>query len=123
MGGRTKWMLAGLGLVALAGAYVYIGVDVRPHEEYVPDPVASVEDTLPAPPSAYGIPLDGFVIERGQVQRGQTFSDLLTPHGMNGARVEELVHLAAPVFDIHKLRAGRPFALIFTNDSARTPAY
>jgi murein DD-endopeptidase MepM/ murein hydrolase activator NlpD len=123
MGGRTKWTLAGLGLVALAGAYVYVGVDVRPHEEYVPDPVATVEDTLPAPPSAYGIPLDGFVIERGQVQRGQTFSDMLSPHGVNGTQVQALVQLAAPVFDIRKLRAGRPYALIFTNDSARTPAY
>ena len=53
MGGKQKWALIGLGLAALAGAYVYVGVDVRPHEEYVPDPLATVvEDTIPDSPSA-----------------------------------------------------------------------
>lgn len=124
MGGNRKWTLIGLGVVALAGVYVYVGVDVHPHVEYVPDPVAvTVEDTIPDPPSAYGIPLDGFVIERGKVAGGQTFSDLLSPHGINAQEVDSLVKLSAAVFDVHKLRAGHPYALIFTNDSARVPAY
>lgn len=125
MGGKLKWPLATAAALALAGAYVYVGVDVRPHEEYVPDPVLAMADadSLPAPPSAYGIPLDGFVIERGTVRAGSTFSDLLTPHGLTGAQVDSLVKLAAPVFDIHRLRAGRPFAFIFTDDSARVPAF
>lgn len=124
MGGKRKWAFIGLVAVALAGVYVYVGVDVHPHVEYVPDPLAvMVEDTIPDPPSAYGIPLDGFVIERGRVSNGQTFSDLLSPHGINAQQVDSLVKLSAPVFDVHKLRAGHPFALIFTNDSARVPAY
>ncbi len=123
MGGKNLRALVGLVAVALVGAYVYVGVDVRPHEEYVPDPVAIVEDTLPAPPSAYGIPLDGFVIERGRVVNGTTFSDLLAPHGIDGTEVDSLVKLAAPIFDLHRLKVGHPFALIFTNDSARVPAF
>ena len=123
MGGKIKWALGGLVFAALTGAYVYVGVDVHPHVEYVPDPVAVVEDTLPAPPSAYGIPLDGFVIERGRVANGATFSDLLAPHSIDGSEVDSLVRLAAPVFDMHRLKAGHPFALIFTNDSARVPAF
>ncbi len=122
MGGKWKW--APIGLLALAGLYVYIGVDVHPHEEYVPDPVVAVpEDTIPDPPSAYGIPLDGFIIERGKVASGQTFSDLLSPQGFNAQQVDSLVKLSSDVFDVHKLRAGHPYALIFTNDSARVPAY
>jgi murein DD-endopeptidase MepM/ murein hydrolase activator NlpD len=124
MGGRNKWGIGALVLAALAGAYVYVGVDVRPHEEYVPDPLAMAEeDTLPAPASAYGIPLDGFIIERGFVPKGGTFSDLLSPHGIGATEVDSLVRLAAPVFDIHKMRAGHPYALIFTDDSARVPAF
>ncbi|MBL7984345.1 MAG: peptidoglycan DD-metalloendopeptidase family protein [Flavobacteriales bacterium] len=124
MGGNRKWMIAGLGLVALVGAYVYVGVDVRPHEEYVPEPLALVvEDTIPDAPSAYGIPLEGFLIERGQVKKGQTFSDLLAPHGITATEVDSLVRLAVPVFDIHRMRAGHPYALIFTDDSSRVPAF
>ena len=53
MGGKLKWPLATAAALALAGAYVYVGVDVRPHEEYVPDPVLAMADadSLPAPPS------------------------------------------------------------------------
>ncbi len=124
MGGKLKGSLAIAAMLALAGAYVYVGVDVHPREEYVPDPfVLADADTLPAPPSAYGIPLDGFVIERGHVRTGATFSDLLFPHGLTGPQVDSLVKLASPVFDIHRLRAGRPYAFIFTNDSARVPAF
>lgn len=123
---RGKWIWAGsAALLAVLGAYVYIGVDVHPHEEYVADPMAMamVEDTVPAPLSAYGIPLDGFVIERSHVGRGQTFSDLLSPFGIGPAQVDSLVRMASPVFDIHKLRAGHPYAIIFTDDDTRTPAF
>lgn len=124
MWGKLKGSLALAVTLLLAAVYVYVGVDLNPREEYVPDPfVLADADTLPAPPSAYGIPLDGFVIERGHVRAGATFSDLLTPHGLTGPQVDSLVKLASPVFDIHRLRAGRPYAFIFTNDSARVPAF
>ena len=122
--GKWKWSIA-LASVALIGTYIYVGVDVHPHEEYVEDPVAASaeEDTVPAPLGAYGIPLDGFVMERGQVKSGQTFSDLLAPFGIGPAQVDSLVNMAAPVFDVHKLRAGHPYAVIFTDDPAKTPAF
>lgn len=117
-------MTAGIAGLAVVAAYVYIGVDVRPHEEYVPDAVVFVpEDTLPEPVSEYGIPLDGFAIERGKVQRGQTFSDLLAGRGLGAGTIDSLVRMAAPVFDIHRMRAGHPCALIFTDDETRIPAF
>lgn len=125
MGGKWKWAVGSTLVLALAGAYVFVGVDVHPHEEYVPDPVATlvVEDTVPAPLGAYGIPLDGFIIERGQVKKGQTFSDLLSPFGIGATEVDSLVRMAAPVFNINKMRAGHPYAVIFTDDGAKTPAF
>lgn len=123
MGGKRKALfIGGATLLALSAVYVYIGVDLSPHVEYVPE-VAVVEDTIPDPPAAYGIPLDGFVMEQAKVPAGGTFSDLLSAHGLSPATIDSLVKLAAPVFDIHKMRAGHPFALIFTDDSARVPSY
>ncbi|HEX2617420.1 MAG TPA: peptidoglycan DD-metalloendopeptidase family protein [Flavobacteriales bacterium] len=122
MGGKKLWMIGGGLLLALSAAYVYVGVDVSPHVEYVPEPVA-VEDTIPDPPSAYGIPMSGFVMEQMKVPAGATFSDLLSAHGLMPATIDSLVKLAGPVFDIHKMRAGHPFALIFTDDDARVPSY
>ncbi|MFT3884302.1 MAG: peptidoglycan DD-metalloendopeptidase family protein [Flavobacteriales bacterium] len=122
MGGKKLRIIGGSVLLALAAAYVYVGVDVSPHVEYVQEP-SVVEDTIPDPPSAYGIPLDGFVMEQEKVPAGATFSDLLSAHGLAPATIDSLVKLAAPVFDIHRMRAGHPFALIFTDDDARVPSY
>jgi murein DD-endopeptidase MepM/ murein hydrolase activator NlpD len=123
-GNKRKYLGVGaLVVLALAGIYVYLGVDLGPHVEYVPEAPEVIEDTLPAPPSAYGIPLDGFVLEQGKVGAGTTFSDLLAPHGFGGGAIDSLVRLAAPLFDVRRLRAGHPYALIFTDDQHRVPSY
>lgn len=127
MGGKIRRLslIAGLMGLALAAAYVYVGVDLAPHVEYVPEPPAAtaIDDTLPAPPSAYGIPLEGFVIEQGKVERGTTFSTLLAAAGIGAVTIDSLVRLATPAFDVRRLRAGHPVALIFSDDVARTPEY
>lgn len=120
---KTMVMAGGLVLAAALGAYLYLGVDLEPHEEYVADAPLAAEDTLPAPPSAYGIPLDGFELERAQVKPGSTFSDLLAPHGIGAATVDSLVRAAAPVFNVNQIRAGHPIAFIYTDDTARTPVF
>jgi murein DD-endopeptidase MepM/ murein hydrolase activator NlpD len=115
-----KWMVAG-GLLGTVGLVV-TSVDIAPHVEYVPDQLAG-SDSIPAPPSAYGIPMSGFILEQGVIRSGQTFSDLLAAHGVGAGTMDSLVRLAAPVFDVRKLRAGHPYALIFSDDAAHVPQY
>ena len=117
MKGWQKLLLVGAG--AATGGFVLLSTDVSPHVEYVPDPPIVVEDTLPAPPSAYGIPLSGFVLEQGTVKSGSTFSDLLSAHGISAQAIDSLVKLAGPSFDVRKMRAGHPYAFIFSDDSVR----
>ncbi len=116
-----KWTVVG-GLVVTAG-FVVTSVDLAPHVEYVPDPPLVEADSIPAPPSAYGIPMSGFVLEQGVIRSGQTFSDLLAQHGVGAGTIDSLVRLASPVFDVRKLRAGHPYALIFSDDHERVPHY
>lgn len=123
MGGKKIWIIGSALLLAVAAAYVYVGVDLAPHVEYVPEVAGPVEDTVPAPPSAYGIPLSGYVLEQGRVRSGATFSDLLAPQGIGPGTIDSLVRMAASVFDIHRIRAGHPYALIFTDDDRHAPAY
>ena len=117
-----QWWAIGVGS-ASAVSSVVLTTDLAPHVEYVPEKVAVVEDTMPAAPSAYGIPLSGFVLERGTVRRGSTFGDLLAEHGIGAGTVDSLVKLADPVFDIHKMRAGHPCSFIFKDDGTRTPQW
>lgn len=122
MKGILKLKIGGLVLAAAASAYLYVGVDLAPHEEYVEEPAVAV-DTLPVSPSVYGIPLDGFQLERAEVKPGSTFSDLLAPVGIGATIVDSLVRMAAPIFNVNMIRAGHPIAFIYSDDTARTPAY
>lgn len=120
-----RWQIWTLGGITMATVVVVAtSADTGPRVEYVPDPPAAiVEDTMPASPSAYGIPLAGFVLEQGKVRRGSTFSDLLTGRGVSPQMIDSLVRMASPNFDIRHMRAGHPYAFIFSDDSLRTPHY
>lgn len=116
------------GLAAFAAAstvgFFFLAVDVGPHVEYKPDPVAvEPEDTEPLPPDAYGIPMAGFALEQGAVKRGDTFGALLTSRGVDQSRIHGLVELALPHFDVRRMRAGHPYAFIFDEDNTLSPAY
>lgn len=126
MGGNRKWLFGVGGTVLLAAvvAYLSVGVDLSRHVEYdasLADP--EEVDTIPAPPSAYGIPLDGFVMEQGLVASGASFGGILAAHGIGATTLDSLVRLASPMFDVRRMRAGHPYALIFTDDHARVPSY
>lgn len=116
----------GLAVVA-AGCTVgffFLAVDVGPRVQYAPDPVAAVmEDTVPLPPDAYGIPMAGYVLEHGAVKRGDTFGALLTSRGVDQNIIHGLVELALPHFDVRRMRAGHPYAFIFDEDNTLSPEY
>ncbi len=120
-----RWVKWTLGVAAIAGAvYVLVGVDVRPHVEYVADPapVDSVPLPLP-PPDAYGIPMSGYVLREGVVKSGATFGDLLAEQGVAMTVVNALVERSHGMFDVRKLRAGYPYAFIFPESGSGAPTY
>ncbi|MEO8733093.1 MAG: hypothetical protein ABI373_02055 [Flavobacteriales bacterium] len=43
MKGTLKLKIGGLVLAAVAGAYLYVGVDLTPHEEYVNESATAVD--------------------------------------------------------------------------------
>jgi murein DD-endopeptidase MepM/ murein hydrolase activator NlpD len=113
------------GLAVLGGTGLFLlSVDVRPRVEYVEDPTVELEaDSMPLPPSAYGIPMSGFVLEPGRVRNGATFGDMLAAHNIPMAVVHALVEKARPHFDVRRMRSGNPFAFIFPSDDSTRPTY
>ncbi len=121
---KGAWIGAGgLLLAGAAAAYLYLGVDLAPHEEYREEPALTAQDSLPAPPSAYGIPLDGFRVERARVKAGDTFSALLSTAHVDAAVVDSLSRMAEPVFKVNRMRAGHTIAFILPEDGGDAPAY
>lgn len=117
-----KWTF-GVGAIAAAGLF-FLSVDVRPRQEFVPEEVVvETIDSIPMPPSEYGIPMSGFVLERGRISNGATFGNMLAQHGIDMGTVHALVEKAAPHFDVRRMRSGNPFAFIFSDDDDPTPRY
>lgn len=117
-----KWTI-GSGIVLVTVGF-FTMVDVRPREEYRPEPEAlAVADSIPAPPSAYGLPMAGFALEQGVLHAGATFSDLLSTHGVPMNTIHFLVEVAEPWFDVRRMRVGHPYAFIFPENDSRTPSH
>lgn len=116
-------MMGTLVLGALAASYLYLAVDLGPHEEYSAAQDSLVTDSLPTMPSAYGIPLAGFRVDHAKVMPGSTLGGILSPYGIGAGAIDSLVNISAPVFDINRMRAGHPIAFIFPEGNDTTPTY
>ena len=109
-----KGVLISLVAVVAFAAYLLVGMDLRSRTEYVQDnDDERMLDSLPLPPSVYGIPMSGFFLEHGKLDPGATFSQLLGAHGVPIAVIHALVELAKPHVDVRRMRSGHPFAFIF----------
>lgn len=123
MGMKKGWIIGAVVAVAIPTTYLLVGVDVRPKVEYVEEVAEPEPDGVLLPPSEYGIPMEGFVLEQGQVRQGATFGDMLGKQGVAMSTVQALVDLAEPHFDVRRMRSGHAYAFIYANDSSRKPTY
>ena len=88
-----------------------------------PEPAADtivVVDTL----YKYGLPIEYFDVRYDTVSPNQTLAELLMRCGLTPAEVYALTtNCPDTVFDVRKVRAGRPCALLSDTDSLHTPRY
>ena len=88
------------------------------HEEVTEEII--VKDTL----YRFGLPIEYFTIKNDTVAPRQTLADLLMEHGLTASKVYALTsHCPDTVFDVRKVRAGQPCALLTDMDSTATPRY
>jgi murein DD-endopeptidase MepM/ murein hydrolase activator NlpD len=113
-------MLFGAAIMATTAYVLMSMVDLGAQDEYAAEAATA---TAPAAPSAYGIPLSGYVLERGTVRKGDTFGGILAAHGVDAQHIDSLARASEPTLDVDKLMADRPYALIFKNGEERVPAY
>ncbi len=72
----------------------------------------------------YGLPIEYFTVRHDTVAPRQTLAELLMGYGLTAAKVYALTaHCPDSVFDVRKVRAGQPCALLSDMDSVATPRY
>ena len=71
----------------------------------------------------YGLPIEEFAIKHDTIRPGQTLAEVLMNYGLSAQKVYNLTQCPDTIFDVRKVRAGQPCALLSTKDSIATPRY
>jgi len=70
----------------------------------------------------YGLPVDSFTVERGQIARNQNLSTLLMDYGVTAKTIDQ-IDRQKESFDIRQMRSGQPYTLFCSKDSLKTPLF
>ncbi|MBL6603845.1 MAG: peptidoglycan DD-metalloendopeptidase family protein [Cryomorphaceae bacterium] len=67
----------------------------------------------------YGYDQSKYVFEERKVKRGDTFGDILEDQGIDYPEIYQAIEKTKDEVSFRKLQLGKPYTLIFTNDSIR----
>ena len=67
----------------------------------------------------YGYDQSKYVFEERKVKRGDTFGDILEDEGIDYPEIYQAIEKTKNDVSFRKLQLGKPYTLIFTNDSIR----
>ncbi len=71
----------------------------------------------------YGIAVDSFIIITGKVEKNQTLSGILANHHVPARTIDRIAARSRGIFDLRKIRAGKPYKLYCTKDSLQSARY
>ncbi|WP_373511640.1 peptidoglycan DD-metalloendopeptidase family protein [Persicitalea sp.] len=89
----------------------------------IPKTEVSVAQNEPPAPVIYGIVTDSLEVRKGVVEPGETISTLLGDYNIGLSRVHALSEKAKDVYDLRRMRAKRPYTLLYARDASRTARY
>jgi murein DD-endopeptidase MepM/ murein hydrolase activator NlpD len=81
------------------------------------------EKNIYNPPRLYGINLDSFNIEQGQIKKNEFFGSLLLNLNIPATQINSIIEKIKPVFDIRKIRKGNSYTCFFLPDSTHNLKY
>ena len=71
----------------------------------------------------YGLPIEQFAVQHDTIRPGETLAKVLMDYGLTAKKVFGLTQCPDTVFDVRKVRAGQPCALLTDKDTVGTPRY
>lgn len=111
-----------LGFAIFAGllAFFYFR---SPPSTPAPEPPSATVEVAAAEPLPFDLGTAGALEhDRLEVQRNETFAEMLEPYALPYARVVEVAEAARENFDVRRLRSGRPYH-VFEEPSSGQPRY
>lgn len=121
--GRKR--VLGIGIIVGMLLAATIVATIEPHQ-HSPNPNERQEnDTIAAHDTIYkyGLPIEMFAVKHDTIRPRQTLAEVLTGYGLSAGKVFALTRCPDSIFDVRKVRAGRPCALLTDKDSMAQPRY
>lgn len=118
---RRRGVIGAIALTILLAAGIAATLVIRGVQTETADHAEEVivKDTI----YKYGLPIEEYVVTNDTVRPRQTLAELLMGYGLTASKVYALTQCPDTVFDVRKVRAGQPCALLAEKDSAATPRY
>ena len=85
--------------------------------------VESSEMIALQPEILYNIPVSDYKVLHDEIKKGQVLSEILYPHHIDYPKIQEVVNQSKKVYNIRKIRTGRPYTLLLNTDSINSLAY
>ena len=126
-----KWLVGTVAVCVAAAVYVWwtgnlatsSGRDPEPNHHKWTQPVISTAIKTPKDTQEYFY--ERFIkknhsIEERKVKRNESLAQILLPLGVSSADIYKLAKNTSSTFNVRKIKAGRPYSLIFKKDSTRS---
>jgi len=65
----------------------------------------------------YGFATDSFLVIKDRVRKNQNLSEILLPYGVPYASIDKIARASKEIFDVRKLRVGKPYTIFCRKDS------
>ncbi len=78
---------------------------------------------LPAPVLKYGLEIEKYDVEPGQVKRGDFFGSIMEDFGVGANQVQKILKASEGVFDVKKIKIGSQYEVWREKDSVGTAAF
>ena len=69
----------------------------------------------------FGYTLNNFTVKKDTVKSGDSFGSILKNNNLFYPQIYNIVQKAKKVFDVRKINIGKPYTILFSKDSLKTP--
>ena len=122
----SKRVIRFIPVLLLAGILTVIVIRIRDKEEVSGPMLIEYADSMRQNEFVfreYGLRVDSFIIISGTIKRDQTLSSILNGYGVSNQTIHDLAEASKGVFDLRKMRQGKPYKVFFAKDSSDLAMY
>lgn len=89
-------------------------------EELINDTVIT---EIVEPKKVYGLIIDSFIVDHGEVEPNKNLSELLNQYGVDNSTIFKIAEKSVDIFDVRRFKAGNNYSVFMTNDSMQKLQY